>query len=486
MKRVLVFFAAVFIGGLAVYIYTTQFSRTSLDRNVGQQDPEAVPVHQTVYTGPAPVNGPDFTAAANKTVDAVVHIRSQFYTKSEGYDDYYGALREYLGYDRRSNRNYPISGWGSGVIIDQDGYIVTNNHVVEGAELVEVILNDKRVFEAEILGLDPSTDLALLKINEEQLPYMEYGNSDNLRVGEWVLAVGNPFNLTSTVTAGIVSAKARDIDILGTPGAIESFIQTDAAVNRGNSGGALVNTSGELVGINAAIASNTGYYQGYSFAIPVNIVKKVIADMKEYGEVQRAFLGILIREIDQDLADNLNLNDINGVYIEGLVDDGGAKDAGIEIGDIILSVDGMEVNSLAQLLEIVAQHNPGHHLSVNVSRHGSLKVFDVELRSETGSTNVLSRADEFYNEDLGASFSELGADERLEFDLTGGLKIIRLDEDGKLNEGGIRSGFIITAVNGHAVGSDSALKSALEKNDERVKISGIYSNGMRVTFEFGL
>lgn len=486
MKKFFLFFAVFLVGGLLMYLVISLHPKFNNKSASVLPETETVPVHQTKYVGSAAVNGPDFTAAANQTVDAVVHIRSQFYQKGEGYDDYFGALREYLGYERRSNKAYPISGWGSGVIIENDGYIVTNNHVVEGAELIEVILNDKRVYEAEIIGLDPSTDLALLKVDAGQLPYVGFGNSDKLRVGEWVLAVGNPFNLTSTVTAGIVSAKARDINILGIEGAIESFIQTDAAVNRGNSGGALVNTSGELVGINAAIASNTGYYQGYSFAIPVNIVKKVISDLKEYGEVQRAYIGVVIQEINQNIADKLGLDDIKGVYIDGLVDDGGASDAGIEIGDVILSVDGTAVNSMAQLLEVVAQHNPGDHLAVKVNRDGRLRTYDVELHGEDGSTKLISRTDEFYNESLGASFSQLTPEEHDSYKLRGGLKIRQLDDDGLLNKGGIKRGFIITNVNGYMVDNETSLTDALRENSSRAKISGVYPNGMSVTFEFGL
>lgn len=486
MKNFFLFSAVFLVGGLLMYLVISLIPKSNTESTSVMAETEDIPVHQAKYVGSAAVNGPDFTTAADKTVDAVVHIRSQFYQKNEGYDDYFGALREYLGYEPRSNRAYPISGWGSGVIIENDGYIVTNNHVVEGAELIEVILNDKRVYEAEIVGLDPSTDLALLKVDAGQLPYVGFGNSDKLRVGEWVLAVGNPFNLTSTVTAGIVSAKARNINILGIEGAIESFIQTDAAVNRGNSGGALVNTSGELVGINAAIASNTGYYQGYSFAIPVNIVKKVIGDLKEYGEVQRAYIGVVIKEISQDFADDHGLDDISGVYIDGLVDDGGAMDAGIEIGDVILSVDEKSVNSLAQLLEIVAQHNPGDHLSVQISRDGRRQAYDVVLRGEDGSAKILSRTDEFYSDRLGATFSQLNAEELSKQNLRGGLKITQLDDDGVLNEGGIKRGFIITSVNGIVVDTDAKLNSALQKNSYKVKISGIYPNGMKVTFEFGL
>jgi Do/DeqQ family serine protease len=425
MKKFLLYLMVFLVGGFIFYL----FSQLNKDEDVSSQiqQEEPVPYQQAGLFAPAPVDGPDFTEAARKTVDAVVHIRSQFYTKSRDYDDFFGALREYLGYERRPDRRYPISGWGSGVILTADGYIATNNHVVEGAELVEVILNDKRVYEAEIVGLDPATDLALLKIDESRLPRIDYGNSDDVRIGEWVLAVGNPFNLTSTVTAGIVSAKARDINILGSQGAIESFIQTDAAVNRGNSGGALVNTRGELIGINAAIASNNGYYQGYSFAIPVNIVKKVIKDLKEYGEVQRAYLGVIIREIDQEFANNLDLDDVRGVYIDGLVEDGGAYDAGLEIGDVILSVNGTEINSLAQLLEVVGQHDPGDKIDVNIIRDGKYLDYDVELRSQDGSTNVITRKEEFYNERLGAYFSSLTAQEKNVMDTRSGLKIVDVE-----------------------------------------------------------
>jgi serine protease Do len=483
MKKFLSFLIVFLLGGLIFYAIT--IFTTKPEPIVISDNPEPAPVHQTGIYSHTPVNGPDFSEAASKTVDAVVHIRSQFYIKSQGYDDFFGALKEYLGYERSPRRRYPVSGWGSGVILSQDGYIVTNNHVVEGAEVVEVILNDKRVFEGEVIGLDPSTDLALLKIGVERLPYIEIGNSDQVRVGEWVLAVGNPFNLTSTVTAGIVSAKARDINILGSQGAIESFIQTDAAVNRGNSGGALVNIRGELIGINAAIASNTGYYQGYSFAIPVNIVRKVIGDLKTYGEVQRAYLGVIIREINQDFADDLGLDDIRGVYIDGLVEGGGAMEAGIKIGDVITLVNGMDVNSLAQLLEVVGQHSPGQKLDVEVLRAGSPLSFNVELRTEDGSTAVIKRGSEFYNERLAASFSPLTAEEKNTLGIRAGLKVINMDE-GIMNKGGIRSGFIVTSVNGYAVDSESALVSALRENTEHVTISGIYANGMKVTFEFGL
>lgn len=242
---------------------------------------------------------PDFTVAANLTIHAVVHIKTEYARKNNMYDNFFD-FRDLFGGQMPNNQQQPVMAAGSGVIISQDGYIVTNNHVVQDATTINVTLNDKRTYTASVIGTDPSTDLAVIKIDESNLPFIIYGNSDEVKIGEWVLAVGNPFNLTSTVTAGIVSAKARNINILGSPdgSAIESFIQTDAAINPGNSGGALVNTRGELIGINAAIASGTGYYAGYSFAIPVNIVKKVVDDMLKFGEVQRAFIGVSIREVD--------------------------------------------------------------------------------------------------------------------------------------------------------------------------------------------
>ena len=256
-------------------------------------------------------------------------------------------------------------------------------------------------------------------------------------------------------------------------------------MNRGNSGGALVDTYGKLVGINAAIASNNGYYQGYSFAIPVNIVKKVIGDLKKYGEVQRAYLGVIIREINQSFANELGLEEIRGVFIDGLVENGGAYKAGLEIGDVIVSVDGLAVNSLAQLLEVVGQHSPGNHLEVYVNRDGRMIPYDVELSSQDGKTTVISSNEEFFNERLGAYFSKLTSKEKATFDVKSGLKIVSLDK-GLLDKGGIRSGFIVTSVNAYAVGSKHELEAALAQNNERVRITGIYPNGMKVTFEFGL
>ncbi|KAB2821325.1 MAG: trypsin-like serine protease, partial [Paludibacter sp.] len=301
----------------------------------------------------------DFTVAAELTVNAVVHVK----VKSEVQVSQFGGrdqLFEYFfGPQFRQQQPQIREGAGSGVIISEDGYIVTNNHVIDKSKEIEVVLNDKRTYSATVVGADPNTDIALLKIDEKNLPYIIFGNSDSLKVGEWVLAVGNPFNLTSTVTAGIVSAKARNINILNSAMPIESFIQTDAAVNPGNSGGALVNQRGELVGINTAIASRTGSYAGYSFAVPTTIVRKVVDDLKEFGEVQRALLGVVITTVTADVAQDYNLGKIEGVYVDNVSDNGAAKEAGIRSGDVIIAVGNKKVNTNAELQEAVSQYRPG-------------------------------------------------------------------------------------------------------------------------------
>lgn len=310
-----------------------------------------------------------FEVAAEMSLNTVVHVKTETEMKQQSVDPMY-----YLFYGKSKQRSPQlIHASGSGVIISADGYIVTNNHVIDRAKKIEVTLNDKKTYTAKVIGTDPDTDLALLKIDKDDLPFIQYGNSNEVHVGEWVLAVGNPFNLTSTVTAGIVSAKGRDINILNNDpytglSAIESFIQTDAAVNPGNSGGALVNTSGQLVGINAAIKSNTGSYTGYSFAIPVNIVKKVVTDLKEFGTVQRAFIGVNIREMDKDLAEEIGTTDLNGIYVLGVTENGAAAKSGIKTGDIIKKVGTKEVNDVPELQEQISQFRPGDKVIVIISR----------------------------------------------------------------------------------------------------------------------
>ena len=482
MKRFLSIIFLMALGALVFYGITAivgkDSSKAAVIQTVGQ-DPGVIPAR---YMPVAPFDGPDFTTAAEKTVHGVVHIRSVFNRQTSNYNDFFAPFRDFFGSPYGGDQSY--TGFGSGVIISGDGYVVTNNHVVEGASNVEVILNDKRTFDAEIIGRDPSTDLALIRIGGKNFPYIVFGNSDHVRIGEWVLAVGNPFNLTSTVTAGIVSAKARNINILGTPGAIESFIQTDAAVNRGNSGGALVNMNGELIGINAAIASNTGSYTGYSFAIPVNIVKKVVDDLLSFGQVQRAYLGVIIREVDSKLVKDKELDVSNGVYVESLSETGGAQSSGMRSGDVIVAIDDSPVTSNAELLEVIGQHDPGDVVAVKVNRSGSVKEFQVELRNDSGTTAVAKAGDKFYLKDLGASFEQVPSREMEQLGITYGLKVLEIG-DGMLKKGGVQPGYIITEINNYEIRSKQDIEYALQSiSGNVIRMSGLYSNGMRMNYGF--
>jgi Do/DeqQ family serine protease len=408
---------------------------------------------------------------------------SEFTRKSNYYDDFFSPFRDFFGYPY-GGQGQTYTGFGSGVIISADGYIVTNNHVVEDAGKIEVTLNDKREFEATLVGTDPKTDLALIKIDATDVPFVGFGNSDQVRIGEWVLAVGNPFNLTSTVTAGIVSAKARNINILGTEGAIESFIQTDAAVNRGNSGGALVNMNGELIGVNAAIASNTGSYTGYSFAIPANIVKKVVDDLLNFGAVQRAYIGVSIREVDSKFAKEKGLDLVNGVYVESVSETGGAKSAGIRSGDVIVSVNNMPVTTNAELLEIIGQHNPGDYVSIEVHRDGKEQQYSVELRNQEGTTAIAKQESEAFLSDLGAVLEKIPEKDANNLGLTYGMKVTEL-KDGMLKRGGVQEGFIILQINGVKIENKSDLEYALGNiRNGVIRIEGIYPNGMRMNYGF--
>lgn len=445
--------------------------------DVSNQNP---PVMTASYQPPQDA---DFTMAAEKTINTVVHIKTEINAKSTSYEEFFGPFRDYLGNPYRSDT---YVAFGSGVIISPDGYIVTNNHVVENASRVSVTFNNKTEMVARIVGTDPSTDLALIKVDANDLHYLVYGNSDQVKIGEWVLAVGNPFNLTSTVTAGIVSAKARNIDILGGQSAIESFIQTDAVVNRGNSGGALVNTRGELIGINAAIASHTGVYEGYSFAIPVNIVKKVVNDMMNFGEVQRGYIGVQISNIDAESAEKLGLESTAGVYVGGIVEKGGAADAGIQEGDVILSVNEVTTNSLSELMGTIAQHSPGEIVKVKVNRNNKFYLFDVTLKSQEGNTTLTRSEDTYFNNQLGVSMQKASKTELDRLGIDSGMKVTKVDE-GILKRGGIKQGFIITEINGKAINSSNSIDTALQSTGRKtIQLKGIYPSGVRVAYEFML
>jgi Do/DeqQ family serine protease len=420
----------------------------------------------------------DFREAAEATVHTVVHVKTKTYRDME-----INPLYEFFFGIRPETDPRPILGYGSGVIISDDGYIVTNNHVIDGSEEIQVTLNDRRDFDAKLVGADPTTDLALLKIDEKGLPFISYGNSDQLQLGEWVLAVGNPYNLTSTVTAGIVSAKARDINILRDNFSIESFIQTDAAVNPGNSGGALVSSAGKLVGINTAIASRTGNYTGYSFAIPVSIVKKVVADLMEFGEVQRALLGVTITDITSGLAEEEGLDDTDGVFITQVTEDGAAKAAGMKSGDVVLSINDIRVGRASELQEQISRYRPNDRVKVMVKRDGKLKQFDVVLRNMNGDTDIV-RSDAVL-EVLGATFEPLSSADKRRFGIENGLRVTSL-KPGKFMKVGIRKGFVVTSVNKTPVNTVREIVEVLRNVDGGVIIEGIYENGSKSYYAFGM
>ena len=425
---------------------------------------------------------PDFVDAAERSVDAVVHIMTKVVRQSTTYNDFFGALLGQLyGYPGQTRNNTMVA-YGSGVVLTPDGYIVTNNHVVEGADEVEVTFNNKVKKTATIIGTDPTTDLALIKVDATDLEYLTFGDSDNVRIGEWVLAVGNPFNLTSTVTAGIVSAKARNLSILGEGTSVESFIQTDAAVNPGNSGGALVNTKGELVGINAAIASHTGSYEGYSFAIPSNIVRKVVDDLLLYGETQRGYLGIYPAELTQEIAEKEGLENIEGVYVADVTEGGAAKVAGVQKGDVVTSINGKKVNTVTQLMETVRQYRPGDNVNLEVNRNGRHHNYELTLLNEAGNVDVVKKGDSFYNSEFGLMLQPINQNDMSRLNVKAGLKIVEIRQ-GRFMNSGVPVDFVITKVNGYAVNNKTDLENALKNSrSRRTTIEGVYPNGMMGTF----
>lgn len=445
---------------------------------------ESSHVVNSTYAGQATT---DFTYAAENTVNSVVHIMTKYTPKSSssrGQQNFGGNdIFEYFFGDRggfQQLQPQARSASGSGVILEKEGYIVTNNHVVEGADSITVVLNDKRSYVAKIVGTDPSTDLALIKVEASDLPAIKIGDSENLRVGEWVLAVGNPFNLTSTVTAGIVSAKARNINILSGDMKIESFIQTDAAVNPGNSGGALVNTKGELIGINAAIASQTGSYTGYSFAIPVSIMSKVVNDLKKYGVVQRALLGVMVQDITSDLAKEKNLSVLDGAYVANVNDNSAAKDAGIEVGDVIVKINGKAVKSVPEVQEQVSKFSPGNTINVTVLRKKKEMTIPVVLKNQMGDTKIVKQPTAT---DLGATFEVTSDADKQSYGISSGITVKSVTKDGKFAVNGIQPGLIIVKANNQPVNSVEDLQSIIASckknngqkfNEQALFIFGIY------------
>jgi Do/DeqQ family serine protease len=445
----------------------------------------------------------DFTVAAAQVTPAVVYIRTIYSSQQGG--DQESQLQQMFG-DMFGQRAHPQGvqmASGSGVIISPDGYIVTNNHVVEKAEKIEVTTNDHRNFKAKVIGTDPNTDLALIKIEGTDLPIVKLGNSDAVKVGEWVLAVGNPFKLTSTVTAGIVSAKGRNIGIIGNDDdqdsnpfgrtqmqqsgprlnrGIESFIQTDAAINPGNSGGALVNTNGELIGINSAIASHTGSYEGYGFAIPVNLAKKVLNDIQKYGAVKRGYIGISFTELDQDAADREHTDKTVGLYVDQVMPGGGAEQAGIQRGDIISKVDGAVAYESSDLQERVGRLQPGDKINLTVLRGNEEKNFTVTLKADkpVSSVAVTKSAEEMFNK-IGASFIPLNASQKAKFHVNGGVLVTQVRDGGLFDYTEVPVGSVITEVNRQPINGMNDLDKALGNlKNGLLTISGLYPDGTRL------
>ena len=419
------------------------------------------------------VSPSNFTNAAESTVNAVVHVtnimqNTQNRNSNSNRDFYWGRSQQ-------QRRSQPMIGSGSGVIITKDGYIVTNNHVIDKSQKIEITLNNQKRYTAKIVGTDPKTDIALLKIDAEDLPYITISNSDNIRLGEWVLAVGNPFNLTSTVTAGIVSAIGRDIHLLGKSG-IESFIQTDAVVNPGNSGGALVNTNGELIGINTAISTHTGSFEGYSFAVPSNIVKNVVEDLIEYGQVQRAYLGINIQELNNDIGERLEVVATEGIYIGGFSETGFAASSGLEIGDIIYKIDNRGIRTFADLRGYLASKRPGDTVDVNVKRGDTKKKFSVKLTNFQGTTELNKYVAKDVIAMLNAEFVPLNDKQKRMLGIRAGVMVDNVG-DGLLRKAGIKNGYIILRIQNQWVKNENDIKSILTNKDKAVLMEVVDKNG---------
>lgn len=428
----------------------------------------------------------DLTQAAENSIHAVVHIKSTQEAKTRVVQQAPDIFDFFFGDGRGQQRQYqtqPRVGFGSGVIISKDGYIVTNNHVIEGADEISVKLNDNREFKGRVIGADPSTDLALVKIEGDDLPTIPIGDSESLKVGEWVLAVGNPFNLTSTVTAGIVSAKARSLGVYN--GGIESFIQTDAAINQGNSGGALVNARGELVGINSVLSSPTGAYAGYGFAIPTSIMTKVVTDLKQYGTVQRALLGIRGGSItDEQFSDELKkkakeLGVVEGVLVTEIIDGGSAAGGDIKVDDVIVGIDNKSVKTMADLQEALAKHRPGDTVKIKLIRAKKEKTVSLTLKNEQGTTKIVKEAG---MDILGAAFRELPNDLKKQLNLGFGLQVTGVSS-GKMADAGIRKGFIILKANDEPMRKvsdlEEALKAAVKSPNQVLFLTGVFPSGKR-------
>lgn len=478
-------FSSIVGGMVAIVVFTAWMpQQTIIQTGVQSKNPVALTNYVFDSSDFVVPDGLNFVFAAKNATPSVVHIRTTYQAGASSRSRFNDMLRDYFG-DQYERRGYGQSmGAGSGVIISEEGYIVTNNHVIENASKIDVVLSDNRSYEAKVIGTDRSTDLAVVKIAQEDLPVATYGDSENIHVGEWVLAIGNPYEFRSTVTAGIVSAKGRNINILGGDKSIEAFIQTDAAVNPGNSGGALVNLNGELVGINTAIASPSGAFAGYSFAVPVTLVKKVVGDLIEYGEVQRALLNIRIGDVNAELAEEFDLDVLSGVYVSEVLSGGAADRAGLEEGDVIIGINEKKVSNVAQLQESVAINSPGDKIRVTFMRDGKKNEVEATLRNANNTFEIVAAKEEFEIE--GATFVALSDQLSEQLDLKGGVQIAALSS-GKWKDIRMQEGFIITQIDDVQINDLDDLRGYFEQTRrDGILIEGVYPDGTKAHYGLGL
>lgn len=483
-----------FLGMVAAAAAVGAFTAWTVTRHTAQQityverEVERTPQLGAHFAAYEEGKYPDLTYAAENAVKAVVNIEAVQEVevrRSQSWDpflEFFGLPQGSRGYGSEPRTRERKAG-GSGVIISEDGYIVTNNHVVDQATKLRVTLNDGRTFDAALIGKDPATDIALIKIEETKLPTLAFGSSDALRLGEWVLAIGSPFDLRQTITAGIVSAKARTLGVIPNEFRIESFIQTDAAVNPGNSGGALVNTHGELVGINTVIKSSTGSYIGYSFAVPETIVRKVVTDLKEFGVVQRALLGITYRAVDQELIESmgeeLGVTEPGGIYVAGVVEGGAASEAGIRKGDIITHINGVKILDGSTLQEQIGRHRPNDRVKISAKREGAVKLFEVTLRNVSGKAELLTKESVDVVEVLGAKLTDAPEELCRKLEIRGGVQVASLKESGFLARARVKRGFVITHINDRAVYTVADVRRITDKVRS---VDGIYPDGRAASF----
>jgi Do/DeqQ family serine protease len=499
MKKGLIFgvTAGAILGGLISFGVAKAIEGAVERRSTGSAFTEynnQAPTHFTAY---AADSYPDLTYAAENAVQAVVSIENKAMVSSRGsqYGGQWNPFFEFFGIpeqqpesrrpQEQAERLRTVSA-GSGVLISADGYIVTNNHVAENATELVVTTYDDKTYTARLIGTDPTTDIALLKIEVENAPFLPFGNSDDLRLGEWVLAIGSPYELQSTITAGIISAKGRNLDVIENEMRLESFIQTDAAVNPGNSGGALVNTRGELIGINTVIKSPTGTYAGYSFAVPSSIVKKVADDLREYGVVQRAMLGLTYRPIDnaflEELGEETGITERGGLYVNDVVAGGGAEAAGIRKGDVLLEMNGQSIADAGRLAEQIARYRPNDRVTILAKRGNEMKQFEVTLRNRAGNTDLIARDYSDASVALGGQLAEIDNRTKDQLNIEHGIQVVRVDEGGILSRARVKSGYIITHINERPVRS---LSDLYRITDRITFLEGVYPDGRFVNYSIG-